>query len=60
MPLGSTEPLTEMNTKNLPVGKGRPARKVHHLTAIYEQSVQKIWGALTSYNPMGFHGLLQG
>jgi hypothetical protein len=26
--LGSTQPLTEMNTKNLPGGKGRLARKV--------------------------------
>jgi hypothetical protein len=25
--LGSTQPLTEMSTKNLPGGKGRPARK---------------------------------
>jgi hypothetical protein len=27
MALGSTQPLTEMSTKNLPVGKGRPTRK---------------------------------
>jgi hypothetical protein len=25
--LGSTQPLTEMSTTNLPAGKGRPARK---------------------------------
>jgi hypothetical protein len=27
MALGSTRPLTEMNTRNLPGGKGRPAHK---------------------------------
>jgi hypothetical protein len=27
MALGSTQPLTEMSTTNLPGGKGRPARK---------------------------------
>jgi hypothetical protein len=26
MDLGSTQPLTEMSTRNLPGGKGRPAR----------------------------------
>jgi hypothetical protein len=30
----STYPLTEMSTKNLPGGKGRPARKADNLTAI--------------------------
>jgi hypothetical protein len=34
MALGST--LTEMSTRNLPGGKGRPARKADNLTAIYE------------------------
>jgi hypothetical protein len=32
--LGSTQPLTEMSTRNLPGGKGRPARKADNLTAI--------------------------
>jgi hypothetical protein len=32
--LGSTRPLTEMSTRNLPCGKGRPARKTDNLTAI--------------------------
>jgi hypothetical protein len=27
MALGSTQPLTEMSTRNLPGGKGRPARE---------------------------------
>jgi hypothetical protein len=39
MALGSTRPLTEMSTMNLPVGKGRPARKADDLTAICEPSV---------------------
>jgi hypothetical protein len=34
MALGSTHPLTEMSTRNLPGGKGRPARKADNLTAI--------------------------
>jgi hypothetical protein len=35
MALGSPQFLTEMSTKNLPGGKGRPARKADHLTVIY-------------------------
>jgi hypothetical protein len=42
MALGSTQPLTEMSTKNLPRGKERPARKAD-LTAICELTVQKMW-----------------
>jgi hypothetical protein len=34
--LGSTKPVTEMSTRNLPVGKGWPARKADNLTIIYE------------------------
>jgi hypothetical protein len=37
--LGSTQPLTEMSTRNLPRGKKRPARKADNLTAIYEPNV---------------------
>jgi hypothetical protein len=33
MALGSTQPLTEMSTRNLPRGKGRPARKADNLIA---------------------------
>jgi hypothetical protein len=36
MALGSTQPVTEMSTRNLPEGKGRPARKADNLTAICE------------------------
>jgi hypothetical protein len=34
MVLESTQPLTEMSTRNLPGGKGGPARKADNLTAI--------------------------
>jgi hypothetical protein len=36
MALGSTEPKTEMSTRNLPWGKGRLARKADNFTAICE------------------------
>jgi hypothetical protein len=36
MALVSTQPLTEMNTRDLPGGKGCPARKAENLTAICE------------------------
>jgi hypothetical protein len=39
MALGSTRPLTEMSTTNIPRGKGRPARKADNLAAICERSV---------------------
>jgi hypothetical protein len=37
MALGSTQPLTNMGTRKLPGGKGRPAG------AIYEPTFQKMW-----------------
>jgi hypothetical protein len=43
MPLRSTQPLTEMSTRNLPGGKVRPVRKADKLTAICELTVYKIW-----------------
>jgi hypothetical protein len=43
MALVSTQSLTEMSTRNLPGGKGRPARKADNLTAICEAFVQKMW-----------------
>jgi hypothetical protein len=51
--LGSNQPLTEMSTRNLPGGKGRPARKPDNLTDFLENVA-----ASTSHNPMGLHGLL--
>jgi hypothetical protein len=38
MALGSTQSLTEMSTRNIPGGKGRPARKAD-ITAICEPIV---------------------
>jgi hypothetical protein len=38
---GSTQPLTEMSTRNLPGDKGRLARKVDNLTAICEPFSRK-------------------
>jgi hypothetical protein len=43
MALGSTQPLTEMNTRNLPGSKGWPARKADNLTAICEPIFNKMW-----------------
>jgi hypothetical protein len=40
---GSTQFLIEMSTRNLPGGKGRPARKADNLTTIYESIVYKMW-----------------
>jgi hypothetical protein len=37
--LGSTQPLTEMSTRNLPGGKGRPESEADNLTAICEPMV---------------------
>jgi hypothetical protein len=41
MALESTQSLTEMSTRNLPGGKGRPGRKADNLTAICEMVVKK-------------------
>jgi hypothetical protein len=54
MVLESTRPLTEMSTRNLPRGKGRPVRKTKKFTAICVPTVL----APTSHNPMGIRGLL--
>jgi hypothetical protein len=39
MALGSTQPLTEMSTRNLPGGKKQPALRADNLAAIYEPNV---------------------
>jgi hypothetical protein len=44
MALGSTEPLKEMSTRDIPEGKGQPVSKADNLTAICEPIVYKIWG----------------
>jgi hypothetical protein len=38
---GSTQPLTEMSTRNLPGGKGQPAHKAENLATICELIIQK-------------------
>jgi hypothetical protein len=43
MAVQSTQHLTEMNNKNPPEGKGRPARKADNLTAICEPVVGEMW-----------------
>jgi hypothetical protein len=55
MALGSTQPLTEMNTRNLSGGKGRLARKADSLTAICEPIVLENVGASTSHSPVGLY-----
>jgi hypothetical protein len=42
MALEPTQPLTEATTRNLPGGKGRPARNAD-LAAIYEPIIEKMW-----------------
>jgi hypothetical protein len=59
MVLGSTQPLTEMSTKNLPGGKGRLSRKVRTLTAICESTVYK-YGSLDVSQPYGPPRLVTG
>jgi hypothetical protein len=50
MARGSTQPLTEMSTRNLPGGKKRPARRADNLAAIY---VPNVWhcGSLNLSQP---------
>jgi hypothetical protein len=43
MVLGSTQPLTEASTRNLPGGKVRPARTADKLTALWEPIFEKTW-----------------
>jgi hypothetical protein len=43
MALGLTQPPTEISTRNLPEGKGRPVCKTDNFTAICEPIVKKMW-----------------
>jgi hypothetical protein len=43
MALRSTQTLTEMSTRDVPGGKGRPARKADNLIAICEPIIWNIW-----------------
>jgi hypothetical protein len=44
MALGLTQPLTEMSIRNIPGGKGRPARNADNITAICELDVSQSYG----------------
>jgi hypothetical protein len=59
MVLGSTQPLTEMSTRNLPGAKGRHARKTDHLTAVSQSIFIENIGASTSHNLMDLQGFIQ-
>jgi hypothetical protein len=55
MALGSTQPLTEMSTRNLPGCKVRPARKADNFIANCEPIVSRKCGSLEvskSYGPL--------
>jgi hypothetical protein len=54
MAFGSTQPLTEMSTRNLPGDKGRPARKADNLTAICEPIVCVNFDVSHPYGPPRF------
>jgi hypothetical protein len=53
MALGSTQPLTEMITRNLPEGKERPAHKADTLTVICESIIYTKCGSLDVSQPYG-------
>jgi hypothetical protein len=59
MTVGSTQPLTEMSTRNLPGGKGRSASKADNLTTICEPTVYKMWEPRRLTTLWGLYGLLQ-
>jgi hypothetical protein len=59
MALGSTQPLTEMSTRNLPGGKKRPARRADNFAAIYEPNVWKC-ASLNLSQPWGPPGYVTG
>jgi hypothetical protein len=53
MVLGSTQPVTEISTKNLPGGKGRPTHKDDNLTDICEPFIYRKCGSLDVSKPYG-------
>jgi hypothetical protein len=53
MALGSTQPLTEMSTRNFPGGKGRPAHKADNLSPPSVSGLSRIDGNLHVFQPCG-------
>jgi hypothetical protein len=43
MALGSTQPVTEMSTKNILGGKGQPARRADNPAVFYEPIIYEMW-----------------
>jgi hypothetical protein len=60
MAVGSTQLLTEISTKNLSEGKGRPARKTETSPPSVNRVSRENVEASTSHNTIGLHGMLQG
>jgi hypothetical protein len=60
MALGSTQPRTEMSTRNLPGVKGGRRVRLTILPPSVSRLSRENVGASTSHNRMGLHGLLQG
>jgi hypothetical protein len=58
MALGSTQPLTEMSTRNLPGCIKRQARRADNMTPSVSRMSKNV-GASTSRNPKGLHGLFR-
>jgi hypothetical protein len=56
MALGSTQPLTEMSTRNLPGGKSGRRVRLTTLPPSVSRMAEYV-GASTSRNPKGRHGL---
>jgi hypothetical protein len=61
MALGSTQPLTEMSIRNLPggVNGGRRVRLTTLPQSASRVATENV-GTLTSHNPMGLTGLVEG
>ena len=57
MALGLTQPLTEMNTRNISWGKRRSVRRAENLTTFMRRLSSNV-GASTSCNPLGLYRLV--